>query len=400
MGEPTGPADKQTDIAALTEELEELRAFKRMVERMPFGVNIVRIDRVDLAASRFLFLNEQAWKQGGVDPDEWVGRTFGEAMPGALELPEEHNFPMAYRRVVESGEPEVLEILYGQANMPESVFNLHCVPLGNDLCSLIYENITARRQAELKVKQQVEELARSNRDLEMFAYMASHDLQEPLRKVRTFGDRLVSRAADDLDERSQDYLQRMQGAAGRMQKLIDALLTYSRVATRSQPFTEVQLDTTLRNVLSDLEVQLERSGGEVVAGPLPEITADATQMRQLFQNLVGNALKFRDPDRAPRVEISAEAVADDQIPGGGWCIRVRDNGIGFDAEVAETAEAIFKPFGRLHARSRYPGTGIGLSICMKIAELHGGTIRASGVPGEGATFEVLLAARAPSGDPS
>lgn len=257
--------------------------------------------------------------------------------------------------------------------------------------------VSERKRAEERLRQTLAELARSNEELEQFAYVASHDLQEPLRKVRTFGDRLVSRATDGLDERSQDYLARMQGAAERMQKLIDALLTYSRISSRAQPFADVALDEVLRGVLSDLETRIEKCGGEVIVSPLPEIRADAMQMRQLFQNLVGNALKFRDADRAPRVEVSAETASEEQLPEGGWCIRVRDNGIGLDS--TET-ESIFEPFARLHARSRYEGTGIGLSICAKIVQRHGGSIRASGQPGEGSSFEIILPNAPPRGAPS
>ena len=257
--------------------------------------------------------------------------------------------------------------------------------------------VNERKRAEERLRETLAELARSNEELEQFAYVASHDLQEPLRKVRTFGDRLVSRAAEGLDDRSQDYLRRMQAAAERMQKLIDALLTYSRISSRAQPFADVALDEVLRGVVSDLETRIEKCGGEVFVSPLPEIRADAMQMRQLFQNLVGNALKFRDADRAPRVEVSAEPAPEEQLPGGGWRIRIRDNGIGMEA--AET-ESIFEPFTRLHARSRYEGTGIGLSICAKIVQRHGGAIRASGRLGEGSTFEILLPADPPQGAPS
>jgi len=379
----------------LLEELERLRAFRRLVECMPFGVNIVRIDRQELAGSRFLFLNEEAWKQGGVDPDAWVGRTFGEAMPDALDLPEESNFPRAYARVVASGEPEVLEIRYGQANMPESVFNLHCTPLGDDLCALLYENITARRRAEERVKQHLDELARSNRELEQFAYVASHDLQEPLRTLLGFGGLLVKHAGEGLDDRSRGYLERMQDAAERMQRLINDLLELSRVSTHGRPFDSIELDDVVQVVLSDLETRIEGSGGRVVVQPLPRIHADALQMRQLFQNLVGNALKFHHPDRPPRVEVTVEPEAEGLGAGGGWRFRVRDNGIGFDAD---EAERIFEPFRRLHGRASYEGTGIGLAICMKITQRHGGSILASSQPGQGACFEVLLPSAPPSRD--
>ena len=257
--------------------------------------------------------------------------------------------------------------------------------------------VRERKRAEERLQRTLHELARSNQELEQFAYVASHDLQEPLRKVRTFGDRLVARSTETLDERSLDYLARMQSAAERMQKLIDALLSYSRVSTRGKPFEPLALDEVLRGVLSDLETRIEQCGAEVVAGSLPTLHADAVQMRQLLQNLVGNALKFHHPDRPPRVEVAAEPVSDAFGPRGGWRITVRDNGIGFDAD---DAARIFEPFHRLHARSRYQGTGIGLAICMKIAQRHGGSMSAAAQPGEGARFEILLPSLPPTRETS
>jgi len=251
-----------------------------------------------------------------------------------------------------------------------------------------------RKLAEARLQQTLLELARSNEELEQFAYVASHDLQEPLRKVRTFGDRLAKRAVDSLDARSLDYLERMQGAAERMQKLIDGLLTYSRVSSKARPFAPVKLDTVMAGVLSDLETSLERSGAAVAVSPLPDVRADALQMQQLMQNLVGNALKFTHQDRPAEVTVRAESEPDAFDGAGGWCIRVSDNGIGFDAE---GAKRIFEPFHRLHARSRFEGTGIGLAICSKIVQRHGGTITATSQPDDGACFEFRLPIEPPTG---
>ena len=257
--------------------------------------------------------------------------------------------------------------------------------------------VEERKLAQQKLQLTLLELARSNEELEQFAYVASHDLQEPLRKVRTFGDRLVKRAGDGLDERSLDYLARMQGAAERMQKLIDALLSYSRVSSKARPFAPVELSEVLAGVLSDLETRLEREGASVTVGALPLVQADAMQLRQLMQNLVGNALKFTHPHRPAVVDISAERKPEAFEGAGGWCIRVRDNGIGFEGEAAAR---IFEPFQRLHARSRYQGTGIGLAICAKIVQRHGGTLTATGQPDQGACFEILLPSEPPAGVPS
>src|SRR5690606_19073497 len=203
--------------------------------------------------------------------------------------------------------------------------------------------------------------------------------QEPLRKVQAFGDRLRLHLADRLDADGADYLQRMRSAAARMQTLINDLLAYSRVSRNAHRPRKVALSQVLAEVLSDLESRVESSGAEVRAAPLPEIEADPTQMRQLLQNLLGNALKFSHPQRRPQVSIDAELLPPPH-PGGPARVRLRvsDNGIGFDNRYQER---IFAPFQRLHGRSEYEGSGIGLAIVRKIVERHGGQIRADGRPG-------------------
>ena len=229
----------------------------------------------------------------------------------------------------------------------------------------------------------MEELERSNRELQQFAYVASHDLQEPLRKVIAFGDRLKTRCAGGLDEKGADYLERMQNAATRMRQLIEDLLTYSRVTTRGNPMEEVNLDEVVAGVLSDLEQAIGECGAVVEVAALPRVEADRTQMGQLFLNLIANAIKYRQAAASPRVVISGCL-----LPGGTMAeILVRDNGIGFDEKYLDR---IFLPFQRLHTREEYSGTGIGLAVCKKIVERHGGTITARTAPGHGATFVVTL----------
>jgi light-regulated signal transduction histidine kinase (bacteriophytochrome) len=225
-------------------------------------------------------------------------------------------------------------------------------------------------------------LEQSNRDLQDFASIASHDLQEPLRKVKSFGDRLMAKFGASLGVEGKDYIERMQAAAHRMQSLIDGLLGYSRVTTRARPHVSVDLNGIVREVLTDLETRIEETGGRVEVGPLPTIDADPSQMRQLFQNLIGNALKFHGDDK-PVVHITSFPCSN------GFClVQVKDNGIGFDEKYAEK---IFAPFLRLHGRSsQYKGTGMGLAICKKIVERHEGAIAAASKQGEGATFTVTL----------
>jgi signal transduction histidine kinase len=244
-----------------------------------------------------------------------------------------------------------------------------------------------------RVTQGLTELTRrleiSNRELQDFASVASHDLQEPLRKIQAFGDRLAVRCADQLGPEGNDYLRRMQNAAGRMQTLINDLLAFSRVTTKAQPFVPVDLARVAREVVSDLEARIEQSGATVEVGDLPVLDADPLQMRQLLQNLLGNALKFARPDIAPRVRLGTEEGAEP----GTVRLAVADNGIGFDEKYLDR---IFTVFQRLHGRGAYEGTGIGLAVCRKIAERHGGAITARSRPGEGATFLVTLPLHQPS----
>ncbi|MBW2173991.1 MAG: PAS domain S-box protein [Deltaproteobacteria bacterium] len=245
----------------------------------------------------------------------------------------------------------------------------------------ILRNITQRKLAEERLEETMAELQRSNTELQQFAYVASHDLQEPLRKVQAFGNRLKSKYAEALDERGLDYVDRMQNAAKRMQSLINNLLTLSRITTKAQPFVQVNLADVVRGVVADLELHVERAGGHVEAGDMPTIDADPTQMRQLLQNLINNALKFHEPEKNPVVKIHSQLMNE-------TCkITVEDNGIGFDEKYLDR---IFAVFQRLHGRGKYDGTGVGLTICQKIAERHGGSITANSTPGRGATFIVTL----------
>ena len=245
-----------------------------------------------------------------------------------------------------------------------------------------------RRTADLNEAN--ESLQRSNRELEQFASVASHDLQEPLRKIQAFGDRLMTRCSDELGEQGRDYLARMQSSATRMRSLIDALLSFSRVTTKAQPFTTVNLEMIAKDVLSDLEDRVQRMGGEVHLGPLPTIEADASQMRQLLQNLIGNGLKFAQPGTPPIVQVESRELPSDNGDTPRYEISVSDNGIGFEEIYLDR---IFELFQRLHGRQEYEGTGMGLAICRKIAERHNGTITAQSAPDHGAKFIVTLPLR-------
>jgi light-regulated signal transduction histidine kinase (bacteriophytochrome) len=244
----------------------------------------------------------------------------------------------------------------------------------------------ANRTLEEKVRERTRELERKNVELADFTSIVSHDLKEPLRKISVFGDRLRELCGPALDERGRDFVDRIRISAARMARLIDDLLAYTRVTTRLEPCAAVDLSRILDEVLTDLEVTIEKTAARVDASPLPAIEADPVQMRQLFQNLVGNALKFHAPDRPPVVRVSCRRLPDD-----GDCeIVFEDNGIGI---APEHFERIFGVFQRLHSREDYEGSGIGLAVCKKIAERHGGSISVESAPGEGAKFIVRLPLR-------
>ncbi len=256
--------------------------------------------------------------------------------------------------------------------------------------SKVSRDVTERREAEERLKDLAVRLERSNRELQEFASVASHDLQEPLRKIQAFGDRLRDKHSEALGEQGRDYLGRILSAAGRMRKLIDDLLTFSRVSSKAVAFGPVDLGRITREVLSDLEGRIQQTAARVEVDELPTVEADPTQMRQLIQNLVGNALKFHRPEVPPVVQVWGRPAPAANGEASGPMLRqiiVQDNGIGFEEKYLDR---IFGVFQRLHGRDGYEGTGMGLAICRKIVERHGGSITARSTPGHGATFLVTL----------
>lgn len=244
-----------------------------------------------------------------------------------------------------------------------------------------------RKNRELQARNR--ELQARNRELQNFASVASHDLQEPLRKINTFSELLEQEYADQVDEAGRMYLDRIRSAATRMSTLINDLLSYTRVSMQTPSYRSVDLNAVVDEVVNDLETSISDAGGRVITKALPTIEADPTQMRQLFQNLIGNSIKFHRPGVPPEVYITGSMLApnSDRQERSMCRITVEDNGIGFEEKYLDR---IFAPFQRLHTRREYPGTGIGLAICKQIVERHGGSITARSTPGEGTTFTILL----------
>jgi len=245
----------------------------------------------------------------------------------------------------------------------------------------LQKEIEVRKHAEESLREYSAELARSNADLQQFAYVASHDLQEPLRAVSSFSQLLARRYQGKLDSDADDFITFMVEGATRMQTLINDLLAFSRIGTRGNPFMLVECETILQAAKKNLAIAVEESGAVITYDPLPALLADPMQLTQLFQNLFSNAIKFRRPEETPRIHVSSKRQNE------GWQLSVCDNGIGIDPRYFDR---IFIIFQRLHGREKYPGTGIGLAICKKIVERHGGRIWVDSEPGKGSTFHFVI----------
>jgi PAS domain S-box-containing protein len=261
---------------------------------------------------------------------------------------------------------------------------------------LLMQEIKERRRAEEDLKLSMEKLERSSRELQDFAYSASHDMQEPLRKIQTFGNMVKDRSSGVLDNLGRDYLERMLNAARRMSDMVRGLLNYSRVSTITEPLTPVDLTVLVREAWAGMGQLVREADATFEVRDLPTLDADPAQMLQLFKNLIENALKFRS-EKTPLINIYAKSIDNADRSGSGqgeqyYQIFVEDNGIGFDERYLDR---IFTLFQRLHGRSAYEGTGMGLPVCRRIVERHNGSITATSTPGTGTTFIITLPSKRP-----
>lgn len=348
---------------------------------------------------RIRMVNRSFYETFAVSPKETKGKLLYELGEGEWKIPE-------LRTLLEEILPGNTQFndfevdcefpRIGRKAMLLNARRIYQDPRETQMILLSIEDVTESRRLQSALREHTRKLEWSNRELQDFAYIASHDLQEPLRAIQAFGERLMAKHSEMLGDEGRDFLNRMQNAAGRMRMLIRNLLEYSRVTTKANPFKSLNLGQVANTVLADFSQRLTESGGCVEISTLPTIEGDATQMRQLLQNLIGNALKFRRADIPPVIKLytADNSISLNATKQGNSEVQcqfvVEDNGIGFDEKYAER---IFSPFERLHNQREYEGTGIGLAICRKIVERHGGYITAKSVPGQGASFTITLPVR-------
>ena len=382
------------DITELKEKEEALKAsekrYRSLFDLSHDGVVFVGLDGpIEEANPAYLAML-------GYDLDELVGMTYQQLTPPRWEAMEAE---IVAEQVISRGYTDEYEKEYIRKDGSIFPVAVRAILVRDEAGTPVrimgmVRDITEQKQAKEALERHARDLARSNEELEQFAYVASHDLQEPLRKIRAFGALLADEKRESLDGEGRQYIDFMTDAAARMQTLVSDLLALSRVTTGAHPFEDLSLTEVFDTVLSDLSVALEEAEGHVEVAKVPTIEADRTQMEQLFRNLIANALKFREPGVPPRVSVQMadEAAPLDSVPGPAHTFLVADNGIGFDPA---QGGKLFQPFKRLHARHQYEGAGIGLAICERIVLRHHGRITATGTPGAGATFTVTLPRRQP-----
>jgi PAS domain S-box-containing protein len=374
---------------ALQESLELLSLFMRHSPVYTFIKEVTPIE------SRVLQASDNYEQMTGIPGPKMIGRTMLELFPPEFAA----KITADDRAVVSSG-----NVLQQDEDLNGRNYTTIKFPLtqrGKTLLAGYTIDITERKRAEEALKETLADLERSNKDLEQFAYVASHDLQEPLRMVASYTQLIARRYKDKLDADANEFIGFAVDGARRMQRMIDDLLSYSRVGTRRQPFETVDWTAILNQVVTNLKLAIEETGAVITHDPLPMVKGDDSQLILLFQNLIGNAIKFRGKE-APRIHISYKSIEEWEVQNGelkseirnlkskiekGWVFSVKDNGIGIDPQYKER---IFLTFTRLHGREEYPGNGIGLAVCKKIVEYHKGRIWMESEPEKGSIFYFTL----------
>jgi PAS domain S-box-containing protein len=350
---------------------ESEKRYRSYVYNAPYGVFVADEN------GKYLHVNPMACKIAGYDESELLHKSIPDLLPsGKYDRGFSHFLEVRANGYASS------EIPFLTKNGERRIWSVTTTKLSETRFLGFVDDITERKKAEKALLKTSQDLARSNADLVQFAYVASHDLQEPLRTITRFVQLLEKRYKGKLDQDADEFIDFIVSGTKRMQQLINDLLTYSRVNTRREPFSLTKIEDAVQRAMQNLRSVLEDSGGTVIYDEMPIIVADGPQMTQLFQNLIGNALKFHG-EEAPRVEISAA------LKGNDWIFSVKDNGIGIDPQYKDR---IFEIFQRLHTREMYSGTGIGLTIAKKIVERHGGRIWVDSEPGKGATFRFTIPA--------
>ncbi|WP_293689086.1 MULTISPECIES: ATP-binding protein [unclassified Spirosoma] len=348
------------------------------------------IENGEIVDFRFRLTNQAYAAYANTTPDQLQGKRVGEVFPGYFETVSFTNPVETYQ----TGQPLTFEIHYDKDGL--DLYNLMSTFKLDDEVVIHFTDFTRLRQLQLQLEAKIDELNRSNENLKQFAYIASHDLQEPLRKIQSFSTLLENQLDGQLTETGSDYLQRINLAGARMSILIKDLLTYSRTPLSPQDFRIVSLTDVVTDVLTTLDWAISQQNAEIVVHSLPMVNGDTSQLGQLFQNLIANALKFNKPGHRPFVQIKSDLRPRNELPQSVKPtslatlfheVSVCDKGIGFDVQYVDR---IFQVFQRLHGKNEYAGTGVGLAICQRVAEAHGGAITATSSPGEGATFWVYL----------
>lgn len=381
---------EQKEVAGRVERQKTL--LDNILQHSPAGISVtqvIRDEQGNVVDGRTILANDSAVEYIGLAKEDYFTKTVREIDPALFDSP---LYQMALATLL-TGRPFHTQYFFEPTGQ---WLELSVAKMDEDHLINVFMDVTSTKEAQLRQQKLLEELQRSNTNLEEFAYAASHDLKEPIRKVLFFADRLKNKLKDRLDEDDARLFGRLEAANQRMGGLVDDLLTYSQVSQRPHVLGEVDLNALIQGILDDLELEIEEKGAKVHIDNLATIKGHQRQLQQLFHNLLGNALKYSKPGVPPEITVRCRTMAGEEtglnlspeeLRHDFYVIEVRDYGIGFEQS---DAERIFNVFQRLHGKTEYAGSGVGLAIARKVAQNHGGYITAESAPGEGSSFKVFL----------